>query len=110
MEIEKESVNDIIIFHIVGNLDTGTAPGAEMEVNKELENQPKKMIFNLEKTDFVSSAGLRVFLATAKKITATGGILKLCTANDVVKDILEISGFTTFLDLKNSLEEAKLDF
>ena len=51
-----------------------------------------------------------MFLATAKKVAATGGILKLCAANDVVKDILEISGFTTFMDLKNSLEEAKLDF
>ena len=110
MDVKFEAIDDIIVFQFVGNLDTGTAPDAESSVNKELENQPKKMIFDLDKTDFVSSAGLRVFLATAKKLAAYGGVLKLCSANDVVKDILEISGFVTFLDLKGSLDEAKADF
>ncbi len=110
MEPISEKINDIIIFHFAGNLDTGTSPDAELAVNRELESQPKKMIFDLSKTDFVSSAGLRVFLATAKKLAANGGALKLCAANNIVKDILEISGFDTFLDVKDSLNKALRDF
>jgi anti-sigma B factor antagonist len=49
---------------------------------------------------------LRIFLATAKKITASGGALKLCGANDVVQEILDISGFSTILDVKKTEEEA----
>ena len=110
METILEIIDDIIIFRFAGNLDTETAPDAEITVNKELENEPKKMIFDLSKTDFVSSAGLRVFLATAKKLAAKGGVLKLCAANTIVKDILEISGFDTFLDVKDSLDKALKDF
>ena len=110
METLSEIIDDIVVFRFAGNLDTGTAPNAELAVNKELENQPKKMIFDLGKTEFVSSAGLRVFLATAKKLAKNGGVLKLCAPNAIVKDILEISGFETFLDVKDSLAKALKDF
>ena len=106
LEVNSNEVNDIVIFNLLGNLDTNTAPDAESEINKWLENGAKKMIINLEKTNYVSSAGLRIFLGTAKKITASGGVLKLCTANDVVQEILDISGFSTILDVKKTEEEA----
>ena len=106
MEQNQKIIDSIIVFRFAGNLDTGTSPDAELAVNRELENQPKKMIFDLSKTEFVSSAGLRVFLATAKKLAVNGGVLKICAANNIVKDILEISGFDTFLDVKDSLDKA----
>jgi anti-sigma B factor antagonist len=106
LEVNANEVNDIVIVKLVGNLDTNTAPDAETEINKWLENGALKMIINLEQTNYVSSAGLRIFLATAKKITASGGVLKLCGANDVVQEILDISGFSTILDVKKTEEEA----
>ena len=110
METISEKIDGIMVLRFAGSLDTETAPSAELAVNRELENQPKKMIFDLSKTEFVSSAGLRVFLATAKKLAANGGVLKLCAPNAIVKDILEISGFETFLDVKESLDKALKDF
>ena len=110
MEAISEKIDDVTVFRFPGNLDTETAPDAEIAVNRELENQPKKMVFDLSKTEFVSSAGLRVFLATAKKLAANGGVLKLCAPNAIVKDILEISGLETFLDVKDSLDKALRDF
>jgi len=106
VEARSEIINDVVVFRFAGNLDTETSPDAELAVNRELQNQPKKMIFDLSKTEFVSSAGIRVFLATAKKLAANGGGLKLCAPNAIVKDILEISGFETFLDVKDSLDKA----
>ena len=106
MEIFKTIENEIILFAIKGNLDTNTAPDAEAEINKTLIENPSKVIIDLEQTDYVSSAGLRIFLATAKKLSSSGGNLRLCSANETVKDVLEMSGFVTFLELKNSREEA----
>ena len=51
---------------------------------------------------YVSSAGLRVFLATAKKLTVSGGPLKLCVANEVVREILDISVFSAILEVKKN--------
>ena len=106
LEVNVNEINDVIIVKLQGNLDTNTAPDAESEINKKLEEGALKMVINLEKTNYVSSAGLRIFLATAKKITASGGVLKLCGANDVVQEILDISGFSTILDVKKTEEEA----
>jgi anti-sigma B factor antagonist len=106
LEVNVNEVNDVVIFKLLGNLDTNTAPDAEAEINNWLNEGTQKMIISLEQTNYVSSAGLRIFLATAKKITASGGVLKLCSANDVVQEILDISGFSTILDVKKTEEEA----
>lgn len=107
LEILVKEENDVVVVKLVGNLDTNTAPEAEQAINEWLEKESKKMVINLQESKYVSSAGLRVFLATAKKMTAAGGAVKFCSPNDVVKEILDISGFSTILDVKKTEEEAK---
>ncbi|MFT5647915.1 MAG: anti-sigma B factor antagonist [Aureispira sp.] len=109
MDIVSTGKEDMLILDFIGQLDTGTAPKAEVEVNKYLATN-QKIIFNLAQTIFVSSAGLRVFLGTAKKLKASGGLFRICNANEVVQEILDISGFSQILDVKESLEEAVIDF
>lgn len=109
LEVLNKEVNDVIVVDLVGNLDTNTAPEAESNINSHLEAGAKKMIINLGQTKYVSSAGLRVFLATAKKMTASGGAVKLCAANEVVQEILDISGFSSILDVKSTEEDALSD-
>ncbi|MDB4539245.1 STAS domain-containing protein [Saprospiraceae bacterium] len=110
LDIKLNKTDDVTIFDLIGNLDTNTAPLTELKINESLDDGCKKMIINLEETRFVSSAGLRVFLITAKKITANSGALKLCNPNEVVQEILTISGFDTIIPVKNSIEEGMNDF
>lgn len=106
LEVKTNEIKDVIVVRLVGNLDTNTAPDAETLINEWLEKGTKKMVINLEETKYVSSAGLRIFLATAKKMTASGGVVKLCSPNEVVQEILDISGFSTILDVKKTEEDA----
>lgn len=106
MEISIVNNGDIKIAHFKGNLDTNTAPSAEEELRPIFEESGAKLIINLAETNYVSSAGLRIFLASAKKISANAGVFKLCSPNDVVKEILDISGFSTILDVVDSEEDA----
>ena len=106
LEIKVNEVNDIVVIKLQGNLDTNTAPDAETEINSWLEKDCKKMVVSLAETNYVSSAGLRIFLATVKKMTASGGTAKFCSPNEVVQEILDISGFSTILDVKSTEEEA----
>lgn len=106
LEIKVNEVDDIVVIKLVGNLDTNTAPDAETEINSWLEKECKKMVVSLKETNYVSSAGLRVFLATVKKMTAAGGTAKFCSPNEVVQEILDISGFSSILDVKSTEEEA----
>lgn len=106
LEVKVVEVDDVAVVKLVGNLDTNTAPEAETVINSWLEKDSKKMVVDLEEAKYVSSAGLRVFLATAKKMTATGGTVIFCNPNEVVKEILDISGFSTILNIKDSREKA----
>ena len=106
LEVKVKEVNEVVVISLVGNLDSNTAPDAEAEINKWLEKKTKKMVVSLEETKYVSTAGLRVFLATAKKMTAAGGAVKFCSPNEVVQEILDISGFSTILDVKATEQEA----
>ena len=106
LEVKVSEVNEVVVIRLVGSLDSNTAPDAEAEVNKWLGKDSKKMVVDLEEAKYVSSAGLRVFLATAKKMTAAGGSVMFCSPNEVVKEILDISGFSNILNLKVTREEA----
>ena len=106
LEIKISEEKEVVVVKLTGNLDTNTAPDAEAEINSWLEKGTQKMVINLEETKYVSSAGLRIFLATAKKMTAKGGAVKLCSPNEVVQEILDISGFSSILDVKKTEEEA----
>ena len=106
LEIETNQVNEVVVIQLIGNLDTNTAPDAGSEINRWLEKGTQKMVINLEETKYVSSAGLRIFLDISKKMTASAGAVKFCCPNEVVQEILDISGFSTILDVKETEEQA----
>jgi anti-sigma B factor antagonist len=67
-------------------------------------------VANLDGLEFITSAGLRVLLLAAKLLQTTGGTLKLCNANQFVKDVLESSGFTSLIALYSTESEAVVSF
>ena len=106
MDIIIRESGDIRVIDLKGRLDTGTSPAAESAINKIIDDGCQKLAINLSGTDYISSSGLRVLLATAKKISALKGKFKICQPNEVVREILDISGFSTILDVRGSEEEA----
>lgn len=93
VNIEKE--NKTVIFKVEGRLDTTTAPTLEKMINDECETA-EGLILDLEKLDYVSSAGLRVLLSTQKKMKEQGS-MKLINVCETVMDVLEMTGFADIL-------------
>ena len=106
MEIKISDENSITLFEILGKLDTNTAPEAETKVNEIVESDCEKLLIDLKETTFVSSDGLRVFLATSKKMTAKGNSLVFCCPNEVVQEVFDISGFASILSILPTREKA----
>ena len=109
MEITTRSVDDVTVVDISGSLDTQTSGAASEEMARIAQNATK-MLLNLESLDFLSSAGLRVILRTAKQLGSSGGTIRICNAVGVVKEVMEISGFDTLLDLHESESDALAQF
>lgn len=110
MNIEISESQDIHILAFEGNLDTGTSPDAESAINELIDSGAQKLLINFDQLNFIASAGLRVLLATAKKLQATGGELRICSLNPTVQEVFDISGFVTILSVKSSENEAMSSF
>lgn len=108
MEITTRTDNNVLIVDFEGRLDTQTSGSAADRMDEITAAGNKNILLNLDKLEFISSAGLRVFLRTAKQLGASGGNMKACSPNGVVKEIMEISGFDSLFDLHDS-EHAALE-
>ena len=98
MTIEKTVNEQTTILKVDGRLDTSTAPELEAAL-KEAADSADKIVLDFSKLDYVSSAGLRVLLATHKKMAAKGG-MTVTGVNDIVNEIFEITGFSDILDIE----------
>lgn len=110
MEINIKEVNSVSVVEFTGNLDTNTAPEAENQINGLLDSGVSQILVNFDNLNYISSAGLRVLLATAKKMMTSGGSLKICSLNSTVQEVFDISGFSTILSLAANEEEALAAF
>jgi len=106
MKVTTREANDVKIADFEGNLDTNTAPDAEEQLKALAKQGATKILVNFEKLDYVSSAGLRVLLATAKGLQASDGSLRICGLNETVEEIFDISGFSTIFNVFGTEAEA----
>lgn len=110
MNIEKFIENDITVITLEGKLNTSSSSKVENYINEVLESGVIKLIIDLSKLEYISSAGLRIFLSTAKKIDKAGGKLGISSLNEVVKEIFDISGFISILNVYDNKDEALIKF
>ena len=109
MKLQTRDTADVKIVDCEGELDTNTVRDAEARLNGLLEDGAQKILVNFERLDFVSSAGLRILLATAKRLTGADSSLKISDLNETVHEVFEISGFITILSVYKTEEEALQD-
>ncbi|MHB8139205.1 MAG: STAS domain-containing protein [Smithellaceae bacterium] len=107
MEIVVTNESDVFVFAIRGRLDAVTVTQLEERLNQWFEQSGKKLIFDLDGLDYISSAGLRIFLSTAKKIKARDGKMCMTRLRDNVKDVFTISGFIALIPAFDTLGAAQ---
>ena len=91
MTIQEEMIGDVSIVNLNGSLDTVTSPDAETNFNNLIEADKLKILVDCTNLDYISSAGLRVLLATSKRVHGRGGLM-LCGMNEQVKEVFEMTG------------------
>lgn len=94
LKIEKKNAETLAL---AGRLDTLTAPELEAEISGLLPNV-QSLTLDMEKLDYISSAGLRVILKTQKALEKKAGF-KLIHVAEPVKEVFDITGFSDFLTI-----------
>lgn len=105
MEIKNSVREGHIVIEIVGSLDSTNESQAEEKIIPLITDKAC-MVLDMSKCNYVSSAGLRLLLMVAKQLTSKGGWLTLVGVCDEVKDVMEMTGFSCFFKIYNTLPEA----
>ena len=99
MNITKEKKDSKLTLALAGRLDTTTTPSLEEVINTELEGVTE-LVYDLKDLEYISSAGLRMLLASQKKMNSQGGTMCLINVQEQVNEVLEITGFLDILTVK----------
>jgi anti-anti-sigma factor len=106
MKIATRKVYDVLVVDMSGRLDSHSSGDAGDRIVEIAEGEDKRVLLNLERLEFVSSAGLRVILRGAKLLEGHHGELKICNAGDGVRTVLETSGFNSLIKIYDTEKEA----
>ncbi len=106
MEVNIRKEEKVLVVSVIGRMDAVSAPDFDTQVEEQIDRGETSLVLDLSGLDYISSAGLRSMLTLAKKLKRKEGDLVLCGLQDVVKEVFEVSGFSTIFEICGSLEEA----
>ena len=106
MEIQTKKETNATLVTITGRLDAVTAPEYEKKVNELIAGGDISFVVDFEGLDYISSAGLRGLLVTAKLLKGKGGQIRFANVKGTVKEVFEISGFGSIFQMDDTVAAA----
>ena len=99
MEINEVSQDGTIMLSISGEIDGTNVDEFENRVS-DAADRTSSLVLDLGNLEYVSSAGLRVFLTLQKKVKQRGDSVIIKNVNEEVMDIFSVTGFVKLLNIE----------
>lgn len=99
MEIESRKQNNVAVVSVKGRVDATTSPDFENRLLELVGAGERLIVINFSQLEYISSAGLRSILATAKRLKANQGELFFTGLFGPVNEVFKISGFHTIFKI-----------
>ena len=96
----------MLIIDIRGRIDSLSARDAQDRILNIVRDEDMRVLLNLEKLAYLTSAGLRVILQTAKLLDERHGELKICKATGLVREALDLIGAHTLTKMYDTEYDA----
>ena len=107
MEIDAKKEGQAVIIALTGRMDAVSAPQFDKTVDDFIEQGEAKILIDFKTLEYISSAGLQSILALAKRLELINGAVLLSDLNGAVKEVFEISGFSSIFPIYDNLDAAK---
>ena len=99
MDVMTERHDDVLSANVDGRIDGSNVVQFEEAIRTSIEESDRAVIMDFEKLVYISSAGLRALLMTAKSLKARDAKLVLCSLTDSIREVFEVSGFDKILPI-----------
>jgi anti-anti-sigma factor len=110
MEIDISVMDDVVSIALKGRIDASGAPDVERKLLSLLSGGSRKLVADLSKVAFISSAGLKALLVALKESKRVNGDLRLAGIPAHVQEVLDLTGFSTIFKLHATVEDAAQSF
>ena len=106
MNLFETERDGVLVLRPSGQLDSANSAEFEQAVRQRIEAGRSRLVLDFNELAYISSAGLRALLVLSKLLNEQGGKLEICSLNSTVSQVFEVTGFTSFLSIHVTLEEA----
>ena len=106
MAINTERIGATVVVKAEGRIDGSNASEFQTDLQGAMAEDLGALVLNFESLSYISSAGLRVLLMTAKTLEGKGAKLALCSMTEQIREVFRISGFDNIIAIHESQADA----
>ena len=103
MEIQSRAESNATVVTVIGRMDALTTPAYQEKLNDLITEGTTSFVINFDGLDYISSAGLRVILSTAKVVKEKEGQVRFANVKGTVREVFEVSGFGSLFPIHDSV-------
>lgn len=100
MTTSIQEIDGKLVATLCGELDTAAALETEKALEPLLHSEGKEVILDCSQLEYIASSGLRILLSILKQAKSVGSRVVLKNVNDVVRDVLELTGFISIFEFE----------
>ncbi len=104
--MEEKTMADVKVVMVIPRVDAASAKTVETQLAELVNSGTRKLVCNFSQNEYISSAGLRVFLSTLKMMKKTDGNIVLCGLQPYVQEVFDMAGFSQLFKIYSSEDEA----
>ena len=106
MPIDTERDDGTVVARPSGRIDSSNSREFQSGLDDAVTDSDTALVLSFENVDYISSAGMRVILLTARSLGKRRAKIVLCSMNDSIRAVFRISGFDKVIQVHGSTAEA----
>ena len=106
MEIKAQREGRVLTAEATGRVDGVNASEFEQTLRDTIQDDDTAVILDLAGITYLSSAGLRAILLTARSLSQRKAKFMLCSPSAPIREVFEISGFDKIIPVHDTRDAA----
>ena len=96
MKTTVKELDGRLVAVLTGELDTASAAETEAALKPLFESTGKDLVIDCSNLEYIASSGIRILVNLLKTAKAKGDRVVLKNVNEVIRDVLELTGFVSY--------------
>ena len=106
MEISATLLDNVAAVAVKGRLDSSNADGLKERLSEIIHSGSSRLVIDLQDVIYISSAGFRTLLITARTVDKASGSMVLCGIAGEVKRLFDVAAFNELFTIVPTREDA----